>query len=138
MQGVGSPAGGGIPTLPESPIQRGLHLDLTPKSPHDRTLQQLQFSRGATPFQTDDVIPDVTVVRSASALLEEITRGTARIEIRAHLDLTELASATDDNGFRLTMSEGDSFGSSYVLGTVPSTVQSIRVRLSCTQPKCRE
>lgn len=65
-----------------------------------RTLQQLE---------------EVAVVESSEALQEAVVAGVAHIEIRAHLDLTALDLL-------------DILGGSFILGKVPKTVKSIRVR----------
>ena len=54
---------------------------------------------------------EVAVVETAEALQEAVAAGKAHIEIRAHLDLTVLDLLD-----------------SYILGGVPETVKSIRVR----------
>ena len=55
---------------------------------------------------------EVAVVETAEALQEAVAAGKAHIEIRAHLDLTVLDLP---DGY-------------YILGEIPRTVKSIRVR----------
>ena len=57
------------------------------------------------------------MVESAEALQVAVVEGTPHIEIRAHLDLTTLELANQDA----------------ILGPVPSTVESIRVRCCYSQ-----
>ena len=61
---------------------------------------------------------EVAVVETAEALQEAVAAGKAHIEIRAHLDLTVL-----------DMIDG------YILGDVPETVNSIRVRCWFLPPR---
>jgi hypothetical protein len=60
------------------------------------------------------VIESVTVVNSSEALLAAVKRGDSHIQLRAHLDLTDMALN----------------GASSVLGEIPWAVQSIQVRSS--------
>ena len=64
---------------------------------------------------------EVAVVETAEALQEAVVAGKAHIEIRAHLDLTVLDLIDD-------------FYSS-ILGDVPETVKSIRVRCWFLPPR---
>ena len=61
---------------------------------------------------------EVAVVETAEALQEAVVAGKAHIEIRAHLDLTVL-----------DLIDGD------ILGDVPDTVRSIRVRCWFLPPR---
>ena len=63
---------------------------------------------------------EVAVVETAEALQEAVAAGKAHIEIRAHLDLTVL-DLIDDS----------------ILGNVPETVKSIRVRCWFLPPHTR-
>lgn len=65
-----------------------------------------------------DVIGDVTIVTSPLTLQEAIAAGAEHIEIRAHLDLTVLEKPEQVAPASVT----------YILGTVTSSVKSIRVR----------
>ena len=61
----------------------------------------------------------MTVVRTAQALQEAVVAGMAHIEIQAHLNLAVLVLAEEETIPR-------------ILGTIPRSVKSIRVRCSFT------
>lgn len=66
---------------------------------------------------------DKTVVKTAEELQAAVKRGDVHIEIQDHLDLTDLEMQ-------------DCEGKSCILGLVPSTVKSIRVRTTLASSAC--
>lgn len=71
--------------------------------------------RGASRVLQQAASANVTVVTTAEKLMEAVDAGDPHIEIRAHLNLTTLDPIDTGDG-------------EYLLGTIPSTVRSIRVR----------
>lgn len=69
-------------------------------------------------MQDHDTEPTPTIVRSAEELQSAVITGKAHIQIREHLDLTVL-----------DIIDSESFDC--LLGKIPPTVKSIRVRISC-------
>lgn len=85
-------------------------------------------STSSSSFQTADTVTmgsvKISKVSSAQELLDAVDRGDPHIEIQSHLDLRTIEA--------LKFRTGNLLG---VLGILPSTVQSIRVR-SCNDRSC--
>lgn len=116
---------GPLPALPRSLLQaNGIASNASGNTtaPAAGAATSATSSTGAesgTGNSVGDGGPSVTVVKGAAALQEAVQRGDPHIEIQAHLDLTGLKPLTKG----------------LLLGIVPPTVRSIRVRpapfLSC-------
>jgi hypothetical protein len=93
---------------------------------HLRTLRERVQGHALRPVVSRNLqqtTPQVTAVSTPQQLLTAVTRGDTHIEVRQHLDLT-------------TVTARDNIEDPVLLGNLPESIQSIRVRYACMLQAC--